>query len=172
VTASFARLNIHATGLVLDGVGVAIRGPSGAGKSLLALELLDRYRLAARPGLLVSDDRLELEADGDGLVMHAPPTIAGLIELRGRGIVRRPHVASARLDLVVDLVDDLVRMLEESEFQTDLIGIALARCPVPRRGVADSGHQLLLVAEALEAFESTAGTRPVESTFPLGKGNN
>jgi len=156
VTGTPARLNIHATGLVLDGIGLAIRGPSGAGKSLLALELLDRYRLEGRRGLLVADDRLDLERRDDGLVMQAPANLAGLIELRGRGIVRRPQVGSARLDLIVDLVDDLVRMLEVSELTTDLMGAELPRCPVPRRGVIDAGHQLLLVREALAALPSTA----------------
>jgi len=53
------RLNVHATGLLLDGRGVLLRGPSGAGKSLLALELLDRQALFGRPGLLLADDRVD-----------------------------------------------------------------------------------------------------------------
>lgn len=148
------RPNIHATGVLLDGVGVLIRGPSGAGKSLLALELLDRYGLMNRPALLVADDRLDLERTGQGLIMHAPPAIAGFVELRGRGIIRRPYVAFAPVRLVVDLVEDWTRMLEESEFETDLIGLALPRCAVPRRGMADPGHQLLLVMEALASLPS------------------
>ena len=150
------RLNIHATGLLLDGAGVLIRGPSGAGKSLLALELLDRYALMRRPALLVADDRLEIERRGQGLLMHAPPVIAGLVELRGRGLIRRPYIASAPVHLVVDLVEDWTRMLEESEFETDLFGLALPRSAVPRRGMADPGHQLLLVMEALASLPSTA----------------
>ena len=33
-----------------------------------------------------------------------------------------------------------------------LLGVALARCPVPRAGIVDSRHQLLLVREALRAL--------------------
>ena len=142
-------VNIHATGVVLAGIGVILRGPSGAGKSLLALSLLDRQALRGAPGFLVADDRLDLTVAGGRLHMTAPATIAGQIELRGRGIVNRPFVATAPVDLVIDLVDQLERMVEETALSTDLLGVTLARCPVPRRGVIDPIHQLLLVDEAL-----------------------
>ncbi len=142
-------INVHATGIVLGGAGVLLRGPSGAGKSLLALELLDRQAMRHLEGFLIADDRIDLTRTRNALSMSAPPAIAGLIELRGRGIVRRPFVQAARLHLVADLVDTLVRMVEEEELTTDLLGISLPRCPVPRRGVADSAHQVVLVEEAL-----------------------
>ena len=141
--------NIHATGLVLGQHGIVIRGPSGAGKSLLALELLDRWESRRLNARLVADDRLDVRLQADGLMMAAPPAIAGLIELRGRGIVSRPHVSAAAIHLVIDLVGELTRMLEEDEFITHMMGVRLARCPVPRRGIVDSAHQILLVAEAL-----------------------
>ncbi|MEO8884042.1 MAG: hypothetical protein ABI377_11620 [Devosia sp.] len=147
-------VNIHGTGLVLDGAGILLRGPSGAGKSLLALELLDRQALRGAPGVLVADDRVDLEIEDGTVVMRPPKTIAGLIELRGRGIVRRPFVESAKLHIVVDLVDELTRMLEDDALTTDLLGVTLPRCPVPRRGVTDSAHQMLLVTEALDALGS------------------
>lgn len=141
-------VNIHATAVLVDGHGVLIRGPSGAGKSLLALELLAR-RAGSR---LVADDRVDVEPGGRGLLMRAPPALAGRIELRGRGIIARPFVSPAPVDLVVDLVDDLVRMLEEAALTTDLLGVTLPRCPVPRRGVVDPAHQMLLVEEALSVL--------------------
>lgn len=141
--------NIHATGLVLGQHGVVLRGPSGSGKSLLALELLDRWEHRRLNARLVADDRLDIRVQPDGLMMATPPNIAGLIELRGRGIVERPHVNAAAVHLVVDLVDGLTRMLDEADLETHILGMQLARCPVPRRGVVDSAHQILLVAEAL-----------------------
>lgn len=143
------RLNIHATGIVLSGHGVVLRGPSGSGKSLLALDLLDHWALRSETAWLVADDRLDIESSAEGLVMHAPPAIAGLIELRGRGIIARPFKAFAPIHLIVDLVDGLERMPEASEFSTDLIGVALPRCPVPRRGLADSTYQRLLICQGL-----------------------
>ena len=142
-------MNVHGTGIVLSGIGVMLRGPSGSGKSLLALLLIDDFTSRAEGAILVADDQLELtEVDG-ALTITAPSAIAGMMELSGRGIVSRPHVASARLRLVVDLVETLERMPEDSAFSTELLGVTVARCPVPRIGVIETAHQLLLVREAL-----------------------
>jgi len=153
------RTNIHATGLVLDKTGLILRGVSGAGKSLLALELLDEWEARGLDARLVGDDRIDVEATGKGLVMHAPKAIEGLIELRGRGIVSRPFVARAPVHLVVDLVDAYERMIEEDELVTELEGIALTRCPVPRAGKVDSRHQVLLIREALRALSPASTSR-------------
>ena len=151
--------NIHATGLVLDKTGLILRGVSGAGKSLLALELIDEWEARGLSGKLVSDDRIDIEATPKGLVMHAPKAIEGLIELRGRGIVSRPFVAKAPLHLVVDMVDSLERMVEEDALVTELEGVTIARCPVPRAGKVDSRHQLLLIREALRALSPAKPAR-------------
>ena len=77
---------------------VLLRGASGAGKSDLALRLIDRgWRL-------VADDQTRLAPQGRSLVASAPNAIAGRIEVRGLGIEAMPHLARARLCLVVDLV--------------------------------------------------------------------
>jgi len=141
--------NIHGTGLVLGQHGVVLRGPSGSGKSLLALELLDRWESRRLNARLVADDRLDLTVRPEGLMMAPPTNIAGLIEMRGRGIVTRPHVSAAVVHLVVDLVGEIERMPEIEAFATYILDVRLVRCPVPRRGLADSGYQMLLVAEAL-----------------------
>lgn len=143
--------NVHGTGLVLGETGVLLRGPSGAGKSVLSMALLDRWEGRGQQALLVADDRVDLRDDGESLTMLAPPRLAGLIELRGRGIVERPHVQSARLDLVIDLVPELIRLVEEEELQIELFGHVLARAPVPQVGVVSLGHQELLVVEAVRA---------------------
>ena len=152
-------INIHATGLVLGSTGLILRGPSGAGKSLLALELIDEWENRGLEGRLVSDDRIDIEATRTGLVMRAPKAIEGLIELRGRGIVSRPFVEKAPLNLVVDLVGDLERMVEEDALVTELLGVSIARCPVPRAGKIDSRHQLLLIREALRALTPANASR-------------
>jgi serine kinase of HPr protein (carbohydrate metabolism regulator) len=147
-------LNVHGTGLVLGETGVLLRGPSGSGKSVLSLALLDRWEMRDQPAFLVADDRVDLVETGRDLTMQAPPQLAGLIELRGRGIVSRPHRDSVNLHLVIDLVPDFVRLIEEDELTTELMGHTLARAPVPRSGVIALGHQVLLVAEAVAALGS------------------
>lgn len=153
------RHNIHATGLVLGRRGLILRGPSGSGKSLLALALLDEWEARGLSAKLVADDRLDIVAEKSRLVMHAPRAIAGLAELRGRGIVHRPFVTKAPVHLVVDFVPKLERMVEEDALSLVLYGVSVARCPVPKAGAANPMHQLLLVREALRAL-STADTGP------------
>jgi len=91
------RVALHASCIELFETGVVLIGPSGSGKSDLALRLIDG---GAR---LVSDDRLEVERYGDVLIGRPPERIAGLIEVRGLGIMRINHCASSRLGLVVAL---------------------------------------------------------------------
>nr|WP_246473071.1 serine kinase [Pelagibacterium limicola] len=129
-----------------------LTGVSGAGKSLLALDLIEQARLRGETALLISDDRVLLSTDEDGLVMEPVPTIAGMIELRGRGIITLPYAQSAHVHLVVDLVDQEHRLLEESEMTTKIHGIWVPRCPVPRRGQIDGLHQRFLVHAALRAL--------------------
>ena len=139
-----AALNVHGSGVVAGGTGILLRGPSGSGKSILALLLIEEME-----GRLVADDRLDLVREGDEVMMAAPPAIAGMIELRGRGIVRLPHAERAAVHLVIDLVPELIRMPDEPAFSTELMGLLLPRCPVPQAGVVPPMHQLLLIREGL-----------------------
>jgi len=145
-------INVHGTAIVLGETGVLLRGPSGSGKSLLALCLLDRWEARGLPAFLVADDRVEITEANGHLKMQAPRTIAGLIELRGRGIIQRPYRDGVRLGLIVDLVPELVRMPEADALQTELAGITLPRAPVPDSRTIGVDHQMLLVAAAISAL--------------------
>jgi len=90
-------VNIHASCVAIDAKGVLILGNSGAGKSDLALRLIDGG------AKLVSDDRTELYAARGRLCARAPKSIAGLMEVRGLGIVALPFVKSVPLSLAVKL---------------------------------------------------------------------
>ena len=89
---------VHATAIAIDGRAVLLRGPSGAGKSDLALRLIDAG------AHLVADDQVELRRAGEHVLVTAPAALAGLIEVRGVGILRIEAVADAALTLLVDLV--------------------------------------------------------------------
>lgn len=91
-------IRVHGTSVALAGSGILLRGPSGSGKSDLALRLLDEG------GRLVADDQTELRRVGVEVILSAPATIAGRMEVRGVGILTVPSVPSAPLRLVVDLV--------------------------------------------------------------------
>lgn len=100
----------HGTCLRLRGTGVLLRGPSGCGKSDLALRLIDAG------ADLVADDRVELCLEDGQVVAAAPAVLAGLLEVRGVGIVRLPALPSCPVGLVVDLVPrDAVERLPPGE---------------------------------------------------------
>ncbi len=146
--------NVHGTAVRIGDAGLLIRGPSGAGKSLLALQLLDRFGGKAS---LISDDRVDLVHRDGTLQMSPPEAIAGLIELRGRGIIERPFAKEVGLNLIVDMVDDLVRMPEPDAFSAELCGLDLPRCFVPSNNRGSFGHQLLLIEHALAMSVTMSG---------------
>ena len=103
---------VHATAISLPAGGVLLTGPSGAGKSSLAYRLIASH--AAR---LVADDRVRLVAHDNSLFAEPPARLAGLIEVRGIGILRMDYLASAQLDLAVDLVGaDAVPRIAEPHY--------------------------------------------------------
>lgn len=87
---------IHATAVALGDKGLLLLGPSGAGKSDLALRLL------AAGWRLVADDRVVLTVAQGQLLASAPAPLAGLLEVRGVGIVPEA-TAPAPLLLALDL---------------------------------------------------------------------
>jgi HPr kinase/phosphorylase len=102
VTGSAGRADtLHATCVARGARGIVITGPSGSGKSDLALQLILGPH---SPGfVLVADDLVRIEAE-DGIPKAlAPARHAGLIEVRGTGLVTVPHVGSASIVLAVAL---------------------------------------------------------------------
>lgn len=142
--------NTFGTGITFDGYGILLRGQSGAGKSLLALDLMDRADTMGLEAFLISDDRVLLHVEDDAVICTSPPQISGQIELRGCGVIERPTTEQTKIHLVIDLVGELDRMPENEEFETEIMGVKVPRCPVPIRSLIDSVHQRLLVVEALK----------------------
>jgi HPr kinase/phosphorylase len=122
-------MQIHGSCASRAGDGVLLIGPPGAGKSDLLLRLL------ARGFELVADDCVDVV---DGIARPAP-ALAGLFEVRGLGIVRLPHIASARLALVVVLA-----------------AACAARMPAPARHDAFDLPQVTVDPRAASAPERVA----------------
>lgn len=72
---------LHGGLISIYGKGVLIRGESGMGKSEIALELIKRGHL------LVADDRVDCFRIHNKIVGKAPELLAGMLEIRGIGII-------------------------------------------------------------------------------------
>jgi serine kinase of HPr protein (carbohydrate metabolism regulator) len=105
--------------------GVLIEGASGSGKSDLTLRCLSHgFRL-------VADDRTLLWVSEGRLFGCSPKPIAGLIELRGLGVLPEPARRLAEVRLVVrclELADPLERMPDRDT--RVLMGVTLPRVAV------------------------------------------
>jgi serine kinase of HPr protein (carbohydrate metabolism regulator) len=117
--------NIRHAGLIAlrqDGFwrGVLVEGPSGVGKSDLALRALDAgFRL-------VADDRTLVFVSGGRLWGKAPEPLAGLIEVRGLGVVAADALPFAEIVMLVRCVErpDAVERLPDPRAET-IAGVSL-----------------------------------------------
>jgi serine kinase of HPr protein (carbohydrate metabolism regulator) len=114
--------NIHASCVVLgraghpfgapEETGVLFLGASGSGKTDLVLRLIERG------ADLVADDRVDLYAR-DGRMWGRPPaSLAGLVEIRGLGIVALPYRSETAITLVIALgaAEDVPRLPEHGTY--------------------------------------------------------
>ncbi len=100
-------------------------GPSGSGKSDLVLRLLD-HGFA-----LVADDQVDVE---DG-VARPPAALAGLLEVRGLGLMHVTHIPAARIRLAValDRGERLPAPETYAPLGVPLVHVDPAACSAPRR---------------------------------------
>ncbi|MGQ3676157.1 HPr kinase/phosphorylase [Xanthobacter sp. TB0139] len=108
----FAGPSIHASCVAVGEAGILVRGPAGCGKSSFILNLMLDAPRCLPPGDLVADDRVFLSRQNGALWAAPPPVLAGLVEVRGLGIMRFPHRPRVRLTHLVDLGRDNERMPE------------------------------------------------------------
>lgn len=114
-----APLVIQATAVAIGGRALMIEGPSGSGKSSLALALIDRG------AMLIGDDGVTLNRVGDRIVASPPPNIAGLIELRGIGLVELPLAPPTPLALVLTLGGEAGDRLPDTVPSREMLGLAI-----------------------------------------------
>jgi HPr kinase/phosphorylase len=129
---------MHASCATRDGLGLLLTGAPGSGKSDLLLRLLDRGFS------LVADDQVDIGADG---MARPPEALAGLLEVRGLGVMRLPFVGETRPVLVARLIAGAPPRLPEPSRDSGLGLPAIAVDPRP----ASAAHVLAL------AFETVTG---------------
>jgi HPr kinase/phosphorylase len=137
---------IHASAVLVGARALLIRGPAGAGKSRLVLALLEAAAAGLLPfARLVADDRTHIDAVHGRLLVRAPVSLHGLIEVRGVGLRRMPFEPVAVVGQVVDLAAPDADRLPAPEAETAMI----AGLPLARLAVAAGVEPLPLVLAAL-----------------------
>lgn len=136
---------IHAGAVRVGRHGVLVLGAPGSGKSSLVLALIEDPRGDA---ILVADDRVILVA-GDALVARPPEKLAGLIEVRGIGIVSRPSLPSVRIDFAVEFrpAAECPRLPGDEDRFVALEGVVLPRLVLPA-GCHDAALRLRVALAA------------------------
>ena len=128
---------VHASLVIVNGVGVMITGKSGIGKSEAVLELIQGGHS------FVSDDTVILKRIGRRFFGYPAEITKGLLEARGIGLINIPHIygmravkSSAQVELVLELIssEDLKEpdRLGIKELKYKVLGshIALMQIPV------------------------------------------
>ncbi len=134
----------HASCIAIGGRAVLIEGLSGSGKSDLALRLIDRG------AVLVSDDYTIVRRNGDNVIASAPANIAGLIEVRGVGLVPMPAESDVTVALIVRISDSIERMPEGLETEV-IAGVTIPRfCIAPLEASAPIKVEIMLKLKGLE----------------------
>lgn len=144
-----ARANVHGTAIVLGTRGFLITGPSGIGKSRLALTCIAAAQQGGHFAALVADDRVDLSLENDRIVARCPPSIRGLIEIRGAGIGSIETVPAAVIDWAILPVNAPFDPRLPPEQETLLLPLGGA-LPIVRVPVED-GSQALCILRALIA---------------------
>jgi HPr kinase/phosphorylase len=123
---------VHASAVLVGARAVLIRGPSGCGKSRLALDLIEAARRGALVfARLVADDRVHLAVAGARLLVRPAEPLAGLIEVRGVGLLRMPYEPCAVVGSVIDLAAaDAERLPDAAQRTAKIDGIELPRLAV------------------------------------------
>jgi serine kinase of HPr protein (carbohydrate metabolism regulator) len=138
---SLSSETVHCSAVAIGGRAVLIGGRSGSGKSDLALRLIDRGA-----GLVSDDYTIVRRLQGETLA-SAPPTIAGMIEVRGVGIAEMAHQDDVPVALFVDL-DRTPERLPDLEDRRVVAGV-----PIPTIGLnAHEDSAPLKVETALRLF--------------------
>lgn len=154
------NVNIHATALRLGKAGAAfgapascgvlLLGPSGSGKSDLAL------RMIQAGAKLVADDRTDLYVARGRLYAKPPRRIAGLLEIRGVGIVAVPHAPQTQVTLVVELGKIAQRLPAHRRY----------RVPAALRLPKEAAPPVI----SLSPFEASAAAKVVAAAAAYTKG--
>ncbi len=149
------RRIIHGVLVAVFDRGTLIIGPSCAGKSELALELISRGHH------LVADDAVSIFRRGDGLIGEAPKLTAGVLEIKGLGLIDVATIFgenAVRTNTMIDLCVDLgpgpnekdLDLLSENRTVKELLGVSV---PLVRFDVSTRPANPIMIETAVRMLE-------------------
>ena len=105
--------NIHASCISYKKKGVLFLGKSGSGKSDICLRMICNHNAK-----LIADDRVNISLNKNKVYANYVENLAGLLEVRGVGILNFPYYKKTQINIDVELVDsfDKVERLPQEDF--------------------------------------------------------
>ena len=104
---SLMYCQLYATAIAFNHHGILFFGESGSGKSDFAYQLIQKFPSSVS---LISDDRVDIYHKDKKIFLSPPSQIAGLLEVRGVGIITFPFMANIELTLCVNLRTNYPRL--------------------------------------------------------------
>ncbi len=128
----------HACALEINQTGILIKGRAGSGKTSLMMGLLEKAKVDGFEAFLIADDQVLLESISGDLEAKPPKTIAGLVEIRGHGIITHPYKEKTKLKLVAELIEDekVERMPQDKFYQFEELTLPLIEVPQRHENLA------------------------------------
>ena len=147
--------SLHASAFAYQGAGCLLLGASGAGKSRILAEAI------LHGANMIADDQVMLHAENGVLIAAPPPTLEGVLELRGLGLITEPFIPRHPMHLVVTLSTGNGERLPEPEMQ-EFCGVTLPNLTL-------SGGPTLAVPSLLLYLKAVQEKRTLPTDWrPLG----
>ncbi len=130
---------VHASAFAYRGTGCLLMGESGTGKSRLVAEAI------GHGAKLIADDRVQFEVRAGQLMASPPPQLAGVLELRGLGLIRLDALAGVHAIHLAITLDATANERLPAPLPADILGISVPHLRISSPPIA----ALLLYLEAM-----------------------
>jgi hypothetical protein len=152
---------MQATAVAIGGRALLIEGPPGSGKSSLALALIDDG------GHLIGDDAVTLFSQDGRLIASPPPNIAGLLEVRGVGLIRVHVALPAPTALILTLGGTAAERLPGALPRRKIAGVAVPALAFDPGAIAPAARaRAALALHGITFEDASLSAAPAQNAAP------